>query len=594
MLIDRNALNKMKQKTTAAGFTLVEVLVAAGITSVVLVGVGTGMVSMVRANARAEANSEQRMALNRAQDFITDEARSAQGMWQSGAKPGWWPTSTTSGTNPAEKLYLQVPLRNIVSIASNQINLPRHGFQDGDAVIFTGTTTGLGLTLSSPTAATSTATVYYVRESATDNFKVAATPGGTALTLTNSTTAVIVPSRLVTYFDRDSDASWLGPKAIHRSTGPCGTTDATRAAQCPMLVDAIDDTSGFTATVTSGTSGGRVALVLRGQLYADNSMIGGAGDSLSVDTDAKARPVLVAAGGGGGTGGGGATPSPSPSSSPSSSPSPSVSPSPSPSPSPYPYPSPSPSPTGNPSPSPTGNPSPSPSPSPYPSPSPSPTSNPSPSPSPSPTPRPSPSPAPSPSPSPTPRPSPSPSPSPTPTQTTNFTSTGGTVTVNRRSDISIQILGGDIRCSSTSSTTIPTTTTINLTPPGTNARTTSTTVPTTQQGLNFNNQQPGTAFTISAGYSGTCLGTRSVNSKNDPSFVRTLRNGDPAPNIPAYGGGGANGALSVDAFLRPYISNGKMNLGANQVIFLFELYTNTSGSTYDLQDTVILATITER
>jgi type II secretory pathway pseudopilin PulG len=289
-----------KSKTGSTGFTLAELLVAAGLTGVVLLGVGTGMVNMITANKRAEAQSETRIELNRAQDFITDESRSAQGMWQPGTVPGWWPASTTSGTAATAKLYLQVPLRNIFRISANQIQLPRHGFQNGDAVIFTGITSGLGLTLSSPTAATSTATVYYVVGSTADNFQVASTSGGAALTLTDSTSAIIVPSRLITYYDSNSNAAWLGPRAIHRSTGPCGTTATTQAAQCPMLVDAVAGTNGFTATVTpstSATSGGRVALALRGQLY-DNSMIGAVddslgGNSLGVNTDAKARPTTL-------------------------------------------------------------------------------------------------------------------------------------------------------------------------------------------------------------------------------------------------------------------------------------------------------------
>jgi type II secretory pathway pseudopilin PulG len=282
-----------KGKTGSTGFTLAELLVAAGITGVVLLGVGTGMVTMISANKRAEAQSETRIELNRAQDFITDESRSAQGMWQ--AAPSWWPASTTSGAVATAKLYLQVPLRNIFRITSNQIQLPRHGFQNGDAVIFTGITSGLGLTLSSPTATTSTATVYYVVGSTADSFQVASSSGGAALTLTDSTNAIIVPSRLVTYFDSNSNAAWLGPRAIHRSTGPCGTTAATQTVQCPMLVDAVATNNGFTATVrpsTSAISGGRVELALRGQLY-DNSMIGAAGDSLRVNTDAKARPITL-------------------------------------------------------------------------------------------------------------------------------------------------------------------------------------------------------------------------------------------------------------------------------------------------------------
>jgi type II secretory pathway pseudopilin PulG len=574
MFIDRNALNKMKQKTTAAGFTLVEVLVAAGITSVVLIGVGTGMVSMVRANARAEANSEQRMALNRAQDFITDEARSAQGMWQT--RPTWWPSDSTSGgTSATGKLYLQVPLQNVVSVASNRINLPRHGFQNGDAIIFAGTDTGTGLTLSTPTATTPAYRVYYVVDRQDNSFKVASTQGGAELTV-NPTSGTLIPSRLVSYFDRDSDSAWLGPKAIHRSTGPCGTTAASQSAQCPMLVDAISSaTDSFRATI----SGRAVSLNLVGQLY-DNSMMGGTGETLGVETTARARPVLVAAGG--------ATPSPS--TSPSTSPAPSLSPSPSPSP----YSSPAPSP----SPSPYSSPAPSPSPSPYSSPAPSPSPSPYSSPAPSPSPSPYSSPAPSPSPSPysSPAPSPSPSPTPPPTQTTNFTSTGGTITLNQPGTISYRILGGDIRCGSSAPAMI-TTATLNITRPNgtTSSQSTQSNVAST---IDVSNLPAGTKITVTGSIptgrsnpNNTCGANLSFNSAgNYPTTqVVALRNGDTVPNLAPFGGG-----RSIDAYLSAYmnLTTRKVTIQPNQVIYLFELgTTSSSSSAYDLQDVVVLGTI---
>jgi type II secretory pathway pseudopilin PulG len=567
MLIDRNALNKMKQKTTAAGFTLVEVLVAAGITSVVLVGVGTGMVSMVRANARAEANSEQRMALNRAQDFITDESRSAQGMWQpgaAGAAPNWWPASTTSGTDATPKLYLQVPLRNIISIASNRINLPRHGFQNGDAVVFTGTATGTGLNVFTPTAPVSNM-VYYIVGRTDDSFQVASTQGGAELTV-NPTSGTLIPSRLVSYFDRDSiNSGWLGPRAIHRSTGPCSTSPTV---QCPMLVDAISSaTDSFKADVI----GRRVELELVGQLY-DNSMMGGTGETLRVDTKARARPVLVAAGG--------------------TATSPSTSPAPSPSPSPYSSPAPSPSP------SPYSSPAPSPSPSPYSSPAPSPSPSPYSSPAPSPSPSPYSSPAPSPSPSPysSPAPSPSPSPTPPPTQTTNFTSTGGTVTLTQPGTISYRILGGDIRCGSSAPAMI-TTATLNITRPNgtTSSQSTQSNVAST---IDVSNLPAGTKITVTGSIptgrsnpNNTCGANLSFNSAgNYPTTqVVALRNGDTVPNLAPFGGG-----RSIDAYLSAYmnLTTRKVTIQPNQVIYLFELgTTSSSSSAYDLQDVVVLGTI---
>jgi type II secretory pathway pseudopilin PulG len=464
MRLKCNAFNKKKGNSTAYGFTLTEILVAAGITSVILVGVGTGMVSMITANKRAETNSEQRMELNRAQDFITDEARSAQEMWQTA--PTWWPTTTwnLSGTGATGKLYLQVPLQNVLGITSNRIQLPHHGFQNEDAVIFTGTASGTGLILSTPTAPAPT--IYYVTGRDDNSFQVTTTPSGAALTLSSLSGGALVPNRLVVYFDRDSDTAWLGPRSIHRSTGPCGTTIATQTVQCPMLIDSINNTAdAFTANVANDV----VSLKLVARLYDDQSLMGSTTESLGVDTRAKARPVPAVA------------------------------------------------------------------------------------------------------------------------LSSGFTNTSGEISLARASDVLIQVLGGDIRCSTTSPA-LPTTTTINITPPG--GAPISTSIPTSQTALNFTNQPVGTTFTVSAILAGTCLPDKTVNSQtNNGGYVVTLRNGDPVPNRPAYG----NNAQGVDAFLRQYIANDRIQLAPNQVIFLFELYTDSpSSSAYDLQDVVVLGTITER
>lgn len=64
----------------------------------------------------------------------------------------------------------------IVDIASDLIRLPAHGYADTDQVVFIGDTVPTGLT---------EGTIYFVRDSTSDNFKVAATSGGTAIDLTS-------------------------------------------------------------------------------------------------------------------------------------------------------------------------------------------------------------------------------------------------------------------------------------------------------------------------------------------------------------------------------------------------------------------------
>jgi hypothetical protein len=131
-----------------------------------------------------------------------------------------------------------------------------------------------------------------------------------------------------------------------------------------------------------------------------------------------------------------------------------------------------------------------------------------------------------------------------------------------------------------------------------NGQTRTETLPTTGQSLNYNSQQANTTFTVSASIARQCSGSipaRTVNSKtNNGGFVVTLRNGDPVPNRPAFG----DNATTLDQILGPYITgtgaNRRMNLAANQVIFLFELFTTNNTTAYDLQDSVVLATVTEK
>jgi type II secretory pathway pseudopilin PulG len=174
---------------------------------------------------------------------------------------------------------------------------------------------------------------------------------------------------------------------------------------------------------------------------------------------------------------------------------------------------------------------------------------------------------------------------------------GGTITITQPSAAYFEILGGDIRC--TGGSPIATTTTIHITPSG--GTTTNTIIPTSPQAVNLPSLATGTTVTVSgvvtSGGNNTCgLPTNTYNSQTDNNHptngthVLTLRNGDTVPTTTPFGGASAG---SIDSYLTNYFdtSTRKIKLAENQVIFLFELYTPTSGSTYDLQDMVVLATI---
>lgn len=74
----KKLLKILKTRNSSAGFTLIELLVAASITTIVVGLTGTGMVSITQNNKKAKAETERRVELNRALDFIADEIRQAK------------------------------------------------------------------------------------------------------------------------------------------------------------------------------------------------------------------------------------------------------------------------------------------------------------------------------------------------------------------------------------------------------------------------------------------------------------------------------------------------------------------------------------
>lgn len=171
---------------------------------------------------------------------------------------------------------------------------------------------------------------------------------------------------------------------------------------------------------------------------------------------------------------------------------------------------------------------------------------------------------------------------------TKFTTSGGTITMSQPSAARFEILGGSMDCPGKGE--IPTTTTINSTPQG--GTTTSTAVPSSTKALNLL-ANTGAKITIS-GYAQNswCVSgypNYTFNSEQHKNTqVWTLRNGDTPPPFAPYGT-----QAKIDAFLKNYLdSAGKVKLAANQVIYLFELFTtNIKDSTYDMQDIVVLANI---
>ncbi|MEA5575421.1 prepilin-type N-terminal cleavage/methylation domain-containing protein [Anabaena sp. UHCC 0451] len=92
------------------GFTLIEVLVAAVIMSIVVALAGTAFVGIIQQNQKAKFESDRRTNLNRALDYIANEIRMARTVTIAAPSPTASPATTiTSGTGV---LRLRVPVPN--------------------------------------------------------------------------------------------------------------------------------------------------------------------------------------------------------------------------------------------------------------------------------------------------------------------------------------------------------------------------------------------------------------------------------------------------------------------------------------------------
>lgn len=235
-------------QSLSPGFTLIELLVAMSISMILISVSGFGLVAIMKGNSKADTRIQRRAELNRALDFIADEVRMASIVSDTTPAPTWggW---TLTGSSPSPQLYMQIPLKVVSMTASTDtITVINHGFSAGNAVMFTGTGTVAGNL--------SKNVVYYITKSATtpppaDTFKVS-----TSLTNAESQTSIDLSSdsfgsstanRLLIYYISDSGSTWLPPKRISRSAGPCLTPYTNN---CETLVDSIAET-GFTADVTS-------------------------------------------------------------------------------------------------------------------------------------------------------------------------------------------------------------------------------------------------------------------------------------------------------------------------------------------------------
>ena len=171
----------------------------------------------------------------------------------------------------------------------------------------------------------------------------------------------------------------------------------------------------------------------------------------------------------------------------------------------------------------------------------------------------------------------------------DFTITDGGVTIRKPSTMNIKVLGGEITCDTGGIEKIPTTSAYNLIQGDTVTQSPlSTNPPSAQNDISVAEDTVLTVDGQSTG--GPCDVNISANSKADNlGQVLTLKNGDAVPDYAPFGD-----QRPIQDFLDSYINTDQqVTIADNEVIFLFELgNTDTDSDSFDMQDLVVLATIT--
>jgi hypothetical protein len=203
----------------------------------------------------------------------------------------------------------------------------------------------------------------------------------------------------------------------------------------------------------------------------------------------------------------------------------------------------------------------------------------------------------------TPSPSPSSSPSPsTPPSTSTFNLTSGGVTVSQDSTMTVKTLNaqypwqvyGTIYFPTGQAKISGTTTTVGSsgTPLLVNYKSGTVNFDTSANNTKTFDVTKNTTLSIKGCSNTGSVGCATSTTAADQGLtVYTLKNGDPSPVVAGWGSQASAKTVLQDAGLLDASNN--IVLPSNQVIYLYELYTkNRSNSAYDLQDILVLATIT--
>jgi prepilin-type N-terminal cleavage/methylation domain-containing protein len=97
----------LKNSSSSSGFTLVELLVAIVLAGLVAAGAGTGLVQVIEVSAKSDLETQRRIELNRASDFMAEEIKMASTIETDASSVTFTPKSGTS--NVQQILAINLP-----------------------------------------------------------------------------------------------------------------------------------------------------------------------------------------------------------------------------------------------------------------------------------------------------------------------------------------------------------------------------------------------------------------------------------------------------------------------------------------------------
>lgn len=203
-------------RSSSAGFTLIELMIAMALTTIVVSAAGFGLITMTDNNKKAEAKTQRRIELSRASDFIMDEIRMARRI-----------NTTTNTTTTAG---------NAVVASNTAIPFSQ------SSTLSTSLSPALGIDLNDSSARNKI--VLYLEIPITGTIPSICPTGSNAPNPGKTPPSPSTYDRVV--YDIRTDAAWLPPRVITRygriprsdgTINPCSSPQASEA-----LVDSISDT----------------------------------------------------------------------------------------------------------------------------------------------------------------------------------------------------------------------------------------------------------------------------------------------------------------------------------------------------------------